>query len=181
MLGAASSTTTAAAPAHFLGGHNVTNALTAQQPVEFPLHKPGRTSMVILAVLLMLLCVTVPFGLYLLVRMGSMRVRLSASSLEARGITTDVVEFDQVERFGVLRVPLVARGLGAVVARMKLDNMSEGVNLVFLLKSGKTVKFIANQFERHQDLVEQVTRLVRVPREELTMGLMGPKWPERVA
>jgi hypothetical protein len=110
-----------------------------------------------------------------------MRVRLTATSLEARGITTDVVEFDQVARFGVLRVPLVARGLGAAVARMKLDNMSEGVNLVFLLKNGKTVKFIANQFERHQELVEQVKRLVRVPQEELTMGLMGPKWPERAA
>ena len=69
--------------------------------------------------------------------------------------------------------------LGAVLANMKLDNMGEGVNLVFRLKNGKDVKFIANQYERHAELIELVSKSVRVPRETITMGVLSWKWPER--
>ena len=145
----------------------------------FPLHKPARTSFIILAVLLALLCVTLPLTIYILVRLGSMRVRLTARGLEAKGLTSDEVVFDEVERFGVLRIPMRARGLGGVVANMKLNNMNEGVNLVFLMKNGKTVKFISNQFERHDELIQRVTEAVRVPKETIEMGLLNWKWPEK--
>ena len=107
--------------------------------LEFPIHKPARTSLTVVAVLLMLLCVTFPAAIYLLVRLSQMKVKLTASGLEALGFLTDKVEFDQVERFGVLHVPVVAGGLGGYLARMKLNHMSEGLNLVFLLKNGKTI------------------------------------------
>lgn len=147
--------------------------------LEFPLHKPARTSLTVVAVLLMLLCVTFPAAIYLLVRLSQMKVKLTATGLEALGFLTDTVQFDQVERFGVLHVPVVAGGLGGYLARMKLNHMSEGLNLVFLLKNGKTVKFIANQYERHDELINKVAASVRVPREEIQMGLFNWKWPER--
>ena len=147
--------------------------------LEFPLHKPARTSLTVVAVLLMVLCVTFPAAIYLLVRLSQMKVKLTATGLEALGFLTDTVQFDQVERFGVLHVPVVAGGLGGYLARMKLNHMSEGLNLVFLLKNGKTVKFIANQYERHDELIDKVAASVRVPREELQMGLFNWKWPER--
>ena len=147
--------------------------------LEFPLHKGARTSLTVVAVLLMLLCVTFPAAIYLLVRLGQMKVKLTSAGLEALGFLTDKVEFDQVERFGVLHVPVVAGGLGGYLARMKLNHMSEGLNLVFLLKNGKTVKFIANQYERHDELIAKVAASVRVPREEIQMGLLTWKWPER--
>ena len=147
--------------------------------LEFPIHKPARTSLTVVAVLLMLLCFTFPAAIYLLVRLSQMKVKLTATGLEALGFLTDKVEFDQVERFGVLHVPVVAGGLGGYLARMKLNHMNEGLNLVFLLKNGKTVKFIANQYERHDELISKVAASVRAPREELQMGLFNWKWPER--
>lgn len=148
--------------------------------LEFPLHKSGKTANIILAVLLCILCLTVPVAIYLLTRLGKMKVIVRADGLEAIGpFMTDEVKFDDVDRFGILRVPLAARGLGGVVAAMKLNNMNEGVNLVFKLKSGKEVKFIGNQFENHDALIEAVTARVRVPREDIKMGLLSWKWPEK--
>ncbi len=147
--------------------------------LEFPVHKPGRTSLTVVAVLLMLLCITFPAAIYLLFRLSKMRVKVTPTGLEARGIVTDEVNFDDVERFGVLHVPVVAGGLGGYLARMKLNHMNEGLNLVFLLKNGKTVKFLANQYERHDELIERVAASVRAPREEITMGLLTWKWPEK--
>lgn len=147
--------------------------------LEFPLHSPGRTSLTVVAVLLMLLCVTFPVAIYMLFRLSKMRVKVTASGLEARGIVTDEVNFDEVERFGVLHVPVVAGGLGGYLARMKLNHMNEGLNLVFLLKSGKTVKFLANQYARHAEMIERVSAAVRVPREEIHMGLLTWNWPEK--
>lgn len=147
--------------------------------VEFPMHKGARTSLYVVAALLVLLCVTIPFALYIVVRVRSAKVRVTSAGLEARGLLTTSVPFDEVERAGVLRVPLVARGLGAVLARMKLDNMDEGVNLVFRLRGGKDLKVLVNQFENHRDLVERVRASVRVPLEDVKMGVFGWKWPER--
>lgn len=149
--------------------------------VEFPMHKGARTSLYVVAALLVLLCFTIPFAIYIVVRVRSARVRVTSSGLEARGLMTTTVPFDEVERAGVLRVPLVARGLGAVLARMKLDNMDEGVNLVFRLRSGKDLKVLVNQFEQHRDLIERVRASVRVPLEDVKMGAFGWKWPERQA
>lgn len=148
--------------------------------LEFPLHKPGRTANIILAVLLCILCVTVPAAVWLLTRLGKAKAIVRADGLEAIGpFMTDVVKFDDVARFGILRVPVAGGGLGGMVAVMKLNNMREGVNLVFKLKSGKEVKFIGNQFENHEGLIEAVTQRVRVPREDIKMGILSWKWPEK--
>lgn len=149
------------------------------EATEYPMHKGARTSLYVVAALLVLLCFTIPFAVYIFIRVRGAKVRVRSSGLEARGLLTTEVPFDQVERAGVLRVPLVARGLGAVLARMKLDNMDEGVNLVFRLRGGKDLKVLVNQFENHRELVERVRGAVRVPLEDITMGTFGWKWPER--
>lgn len=147
--------------------------------MEFRMHGRARTALNITGGLLVLLCVTLPFAAWIFWRVSRAKVTLSADAVVAEGLVTDTVAFDDVERFGILRVPLVARGLGAVLANMKLDNMNEGINLVFKLKSGKEVKFLANQYERHAELIEQLSKRVRVPTETLTLGLVTHKWPER--
>lgn len=148
--------------------------------LTFPVHKPGKTSLTIMAVLMMVLCFTFPLAIWVLIRLQKMAVKLSATGLEAYGwLMTDVVNFDDVERFGVLHAPVVAGGLGGYLARMKLNHMNEGLNLVFKLKNGKEVKFIANQYERHDELIDRVAKAVRAPREEIQMGLLGWKWPEK--
>lgn len=146
---------------------------------EFRMHKGARTALIITGVLLCILCVTIPFAVWIFYRVSRAKVTVRPDGLDAEGLMTDSVQFDDVERFGVLRIPLAARGLGAVLANMKLDNMGEGVNLVFRLKNGKDVKFIANQYERHAELIELVSKSVRVPRETITMGVLSWKWPEK--
>lgn len=146
---------------------------------DFRMHKGARTALNISGALLILLCVTIPVAAWIFYRVSKAKVTVRPDGLDAEGLLTDSVKFDDIERFGVLRVPLAARGLGAVLANMKLDNMGEGVNLVFRLKNGKDVKFIANQYERHAELIELVSKSVRVPRETITMGVLSWKWPER--
>lgn len=143
------------------------------------MHKGARTALNVTGGLLVLLCVTIPFAAWIFWRVSRAKVTIGPASVVAEGLVTDTVNFDEVERFGVLRVPVVARGLGAVLANMKLDNMGEGVNVVFKLKNGKDVKFIANQYERHAELIDELARRVQVPKETLAMGLVSHKWPER--
>jgi hypothetical protein len=147
--------------------------------LEFPFHKGARTSFIITGVLLCVLCVTAPVAVWMFWRVGRGRVQLTDEGLEAAGLVTDRITFADVERFGVLRIPVAARGLGGAIATMKLGGLDEGVNLVFRLKNGKDVKFLANQYERHAALVDEVTRRVGVPAETIPMGLMGWKWPTR--
>ncbi|MBE2253811.1 MAG: hypothetical protein IAE78_30050 [Myxococcus sp.] len=147
--------------------------------VEFPMHKKAKTALNITGGLLIILCVTVPFALWVFYRVSKAKVTVTPEGLEAAGLTTDTVRFDDVARFGILRIPMVARGIGGVLANMKLDNMGEGVNFVFRLKNGKDVKFVVNQYERHQELIELVTKSLPVPREDIKMGLLSWKWPEK--
>lgn len=147
--------------------------------LEFPMHKGARTALNITGVLLIILCVTIPFAVWVFYRVSKAKVTVGTEELVASGLVTDRVRFADVERFGVLRIPMVARGIGGVLANMKLDNMGEGVNLVFRMKDGKDVKFVCNQYERHQELIEAVTKAVRVPRETIAMGVLTWKWPER--
>lgn len=146
---------------------------------EFPLHKGARTALIIVGVLLCLLCVTIPVAVWIFYRVSKGKVTVTPDGLTAGAILSDTVTFADVERLGLLRVPLAARGLGAVIANMKLDNMGEGLNLVFRLKNGRDVKFIANQFERHAELIELVKQKVNLPLETIPMGLLSWKWPER--
>lgn len=147
---------------------------------EYPLHKNGRTSFIVVSVLLCILCITIPLAVWVLTRLGKMKVALRGDGLEAIGaFLTDDVLWDDVERFGVLRIPVVAGGLGGYFARMKLNHMNEGVNVVFRLKNGKDVKFIANQYEGWEKLIEDIAGRVRAPREEIAMGLLSWKWPEK--
>ena len=147
--------------------------------IEYQMHKGARTALYVAAALIALFCITVPIAAYLIWRISKARVVLSPSSVVAYGMTTDEIVFSEVERIGVLRVPVVARGVGGVLARMKLGNMDVGLNLVAKLTNGKTVKFIVNQYERHEDLLSRVGQSVQKPMEQMQMGLFTWKWPER--
>lgn len=147
--------------------------------LEYRMHKNARTALIITGVLLCVLCVTIPVAIWMFWRVSRAKVAVTSDGVVAEGLLTSTVKFDDVERFGVVRIPLMARGLGAVLANMKLDNMGEGVNAVFKMKGGKELKILANQFERHQELLAELSKRVRVPTEPLTMGLMSIKWPER--
>ena len=83
-------------------------------------------------------------------------------------------------RLGVVRVPIIARGIGGMLARKKVGG-DEGVNLCFQTRAGKTRKFIASQYDRWEELINDVARRTGKQPETLKMGLWGPKWDEAKA
>lgn len=147
---------------------------------DYPFHKGARTSLYVAAVLLILIVCAAPVGAYFIWRVRKAKVSISSSGLKAEGLLTDELKFADVERLGLLRIPLVARGLGGALARMKLNNMDHGLNLVARLNNGKDVKFLLNQYERHDEIIERVKQACpSIPIEEIPMGMLTWKWPER--
>ena len=149
---------------------------------EFPFHKGAKGSLYLAAVLLSLLVVTIPLAIYFFFRIGKAKVAVSKTGVRAEGLMlTNDFEFADVARLGLLKVPFAVRGVGGVVARLKHGGLDYGLNVVVQTRSGYTVKFISNQYVRHEELIEKVKQSVSVPCETVQMGLFSMKWPERVA
>jgi hypothetical protein len=152
------------------------------ETAEFPFHKGARTALYVAGGLCIILICAAPIGLYFIWRTMKGKVIIDRERIRAEGLMTDEIVFADVERLGLLNVPMVARGIGGMLARMKLDNMDYGVNLVAKLKSGKNVKFVLNQYEKHGEIIERVKQACpNVPMETIAMGLLTWKWPERAA
>lgn len=149
------------------------------ETLEFPFHKGARTALYVAAALCIVLVCAAPIGAYFIFRVSRGKVSVDGAKLRAEGLLTDEIQFSEVERLGLLKIPLVARGIGGALARMKLNNMDHGVNLVAKLRSGKNVKLLLNQYERHEQIIERVKQACPgVPLEEIPMGLLTWKWPE---
>lgn len=152
------------------------------ETLEYPFHKGARTSLYVAAALCILLVCAAPIGAYFIYRIGKGKVSINGTSIKAEGLMTDEIAFSDIDRIGLLNIPMVARGLGGMLARMKLNNMDYGINLVAKLKNGKNVKFLLNQYERHDEIIEKVKAAVpNLQMEQIPMGLLSWKWPERVA
>jgi hypothetical protein len=147
---------------------------------EFPFHDGAKVALKVAGVLTMLLIVTLPVGIWLLMRAAGGKVILDGRGLTAKALGTVHVDFDDVARFGILRVPIVAGGIGGALARRKVGG-PEGINLCFLTKSGKSKKLIVSQYHQWEQIVDEVSRALHKQPETLTMGLFGLKWPEAVA
>lgn len=152
------------------------------ETLEYPFHKGARTSLYIAAALCILIVCAAPIGAYFIWRVMKGKITIDSQKIRAEGLMTDEFAWADVDRMGLLNIPMVARGIGGLLARMKLDNMDYGVNLVARLKNGKDVKFLLNQYERHQEIVEKVKlALPNVPMETIPMGIFSWKWPEKTA
>src|SRR3954449_9549146 len=107
---------------------------------EYPFHAGARMALNVAAVLCMILVVGIPIGIWIMVRVSGAKVILDDKGLTAKGLGSLRVELADVARFGVLRVPIIARGIGGALARKKVGG-DEGVNLCLQTKAGKTKKF----------------------------------------
>ncbi|MBS1152492.1 MAG: hypothetical protein H6Q89_4190 [Myxococcaceae bacterium] len=149
---------------------------------EFPFHKGAKGALYVVAVLLIVLVVTIPVAIYCFFRIGKAKVTISRTGVRAEGlILTDSFEFADVARLGLLKVQLAARGLGGALANAKLGGLGYGMNVVVETRSGKTIKFISNQYERHEELIAKIKQSVSVPCETIEMGVFKMKWPDRAA
>lgn len=157
------------------------DGLVPLDDTEFPMHKGAKTSLYIAGALCILLVCAAPIGLYFIWRTSKGRVLLNRTRIRAEGLMNDEIVFADVERIGLLNIPMVARGIGGMLARIKLDNMDYGVNLVARLKNGKDVKFVLNQYQDHGRIIDRVKEaLPALKMEEIPMGVFTWKWPERL-
>ncbi|MBL8952972.1 MAG: hypothetical protein JNK82_19500 [Myxococcaceae bacterium] len=152
------------------------------EATEYPFHKGARTSLYVAAGLCILLVCAAPIGAYFIWRVMKGKVIIDSQKIRAEGMLTDEIVFSDVERVGLLRIPMVAGGIGGMLARMKLNNMDHGINLVARLNNGKDVKFLLNQYENHEQIIERVKQALPTKQlEEIPMGMLTWKWPERAA
>jgi hypothetical protein len=143
---------------------------------EYPLHKGAKTALTVTAVLCILLCVSAPFGIYILWRKARGKLSISERGVEAAALGTTRIDFANVARLGVCQVPIAARGIGGALARQKVGG-SHAVNVCVILRDGKKRSFTASMFENYEEAMGQISNACRMPFEQLTIGLMGVKWP----
>jgi hypothetical protein len=143
----------------------------------FPMHGGAKTALVVVGVLLCLLIITIPVGIYIIIRVQGGRVELTRKALVARSIGTVRIPLDDVARVGICKVAVVGGGVGGALARKKVGG-DEGVNLCVMDRRGKTRKFIASMYERHEELCAEVSSLTGKPLETVTLGAFSLKWPD---
>ncbi len=147
---------------------------------EFPFHKGAKGALYVVAVLLIVLVITFPLAIYFFFRIAKGKVVVSSTGVRAEGLLlTDSFEFGDVARLGLLKIPMTAQGIGAAIANVKLGGLGYGLNVVVQTRAGKTIKFISNQYERHEELIEKIKKSVPVPCEQIEMGVFKMKWPDR--
>jgi len=150
---------------------NPSNATT------YNLHKGAKSALTVVGILLCILIITIPVGIYIIVRISGGRVEVTQEGLTAKAIGTKKFRFSEVNRLGVCNVPIIARGIGGALARKKVGG-DVGINMCFMIGK-KTKVFIASMYENHQEMFDQVSKILGKPVEEVTVGALRFKWPEQ--
>ncbi len=149
------------------------------KPRVYRLHDGARTALLALGVLLCLLVVSAPYGLWVLSRLRRGRVEITEDEVVANQVMhlEMRVRLSDIRRVGVMIVPVVARGIGGYLARKKCGGRAS-VNLCLQDASGKTRIFMASMYEHHEEIIQRVAIETGRPLETLTMGFVKPKWPD---
>jgi hypothetical protein len=141
-------------------------------------HSGAKTAVTVVGVLLCVLIITIPIGIYIIIRASGGRVEVTQEGLTAKSIGTKKFRFSEVSRLGVCHAPVQAGGIGGALARKKVGG-DVGVNMCFMVGK-KTKVFIASMYENHQQMFDQVSQILGKPVEEVTIGALKLKWPEQV-
>jgi hypothetical protein len=140
------------------------------------MHRGARFAYTIVGILLVILVITIPFAIWVFIGSARARIELTGSELIARGFYTKRWSLPSLRRLGVLSVPIVARGIGAALARKKCGG-DAGIHLCAIDDRGRKLKIMVSMFERYPEIINRVSATVRLPLEEVKMGAFGPKWP----
>lgn len=141
-------------------------------------HSGAKSALTVVGVLLCVLIITIPLGIYIIIRASGGRVEVNQEGLVAKSIGTKKFRFNEVNRLGVCHAPVQAGGIGGALARKKVGG-DVGVNMCFMIGK-KTKVFIASMYENHQQMLDQVSQILGKPVEEVTIGALRLKWPEQV-
>ena len=140
-----------------------------------------RKFMIFAGVLVCLLIITLPLGVWLIYIGVRGRVEVGPEGLVARHIRTRRIQFADIERFGIMTVAVRGQGiLGALIAR-KIHGGKTAQHLVFKdAKTGKTWTLLLGIYEKKDELRGLIEQRVNAETEMVHQGMLGPKWPEPV-
>ena len=146
---------------------------------EYAFEKNVRLGCRIMGVLLGLLLVTLPFGIWFWIKGGSGRLQFTDGGFRVNGLGLTATEwnFSDIQRIGLLRVRVGGRGLGGVLGRM-ISGGDEAVNVCCIDKNGKQKRFLVSRYEGAEEIVQQIAAGSGLTLETVSQGLMGPKWQE---
>jgi hypothetical protein len=145
--------------------------------IIYNFHSGAKTAVTVVGVLLCVLIITIPIGIYIIIRASGGRVEVTQEGLTAKAIGTKKFRFSEVSRLGVCHAPVQAGGIGGALARKKVGG-DVGVNMCFMVGK-KTKVFIASMYENHQQMFDQVSQILGKPVEEVTIGALKLRWPEQ--
>lgn len=145
--------------------------------LEYRFHDGARSSLAVVAVLCFVLIAAAPVAIWVLIRRGRGKVRITPLGVEAIGLGgTTAFRFDEVAHLGLAEVPIVARGIGGALVRRRVGG-DKAIHLVVKTRAGKTLKFIVSSYENYRDIIANVGARCQKPYEPVTVGLFGLKGP----
>jgi len=144
----------------------------------YPLSDGSRRATRTTAVLCMLTVIGMPIAIWLLVRLKSAKLTIGPDSVVVRNWATTTIPLAEVVRIGVLRVKIIAVGIGGRIARQRCGGDS-AIHLCFKLQSGAERKFMVSPFENHERIAQAIAARVGRPLEPVAgVGALGGlKWP----
>lgn len=147
---------------------------------EYPFRESVRKASTVFSILVGVLVVGLPLMVYLLYKRSKAKVIVDDNGLTVFGFSpgADRWEFAEIERIGLLTVRIVAGGLGGALARA-MNGGDDAINLVARTRRGKTLKFVLSRYDKHEEILTRAVTGTRLTPETLSIGLWGPKWPER--
>jgi len=146
----------------------------------FPAHSGARTALNIAAVLMILLVITAPLGVYIMIRVSRGQLQITdkgVSALSPAGISSVSFDFAEIERIGTCRIRIAAAGLGGYLARRKVGG-DEAVNLCVVLRGGRRRLFTASMFQGYERAIQTIVERSGRPLEQFEAGAFGVKWPK---
>lgn len=146
------------------------------QTLVYKLHSGAKTALNIVGVLLILLFVTIPFAIFIFVRVAGAKIEITGEEIIFRNILGKSWRLASLRRIGVMSMPMVARGIGGVLARKKVGG-DHAIHLCSIDDKGKKATMLVSMFERHPEIIQQVALRTGLHVEEVKSGAFGPKWP----
>lgn len=134
-----------------------------------------RGALLFSAIVMMLLVLTIPVGIYFLLRRRSAKLSFHKGGFTVQGLgSTQRWQYAELERIGLLSVEI--NGAGPLVA---LNGGRVAHNFCARTRAGKKLKFVISRFASYEEVLQRVEQESGLPLESVGMGAFGPSWPER--
>ena len=137
-----------------------------------------RGMMIFAGILMLLLVLTIPFGIWFIVIGVRGRVVLGDEEMAVTHFTTKRIRYADVARLGQMQVAISGQGiLGLLLARW-IYGASHAQHLIVKDPRGKEWAILTHLYEQTDEILAEIPKRVGKEPEVVTQGLTKRKWPE---